>query len=96
LPVSLLAEQRQIEASDRPDLGTRRTASNRYAPCDNGANGPPIAVACCSSLVRNGPPRVSFTMSAASSGTAMHVSRIATAVAADRRRSMRSVLPRRS
>jgi hypothetical protein len=39
---------------------------------------------------------VSYTRPAASSRAAMPVSRIATAVAADRRRSMRSALPRRS
>jgi hypothetical protein len=34
---------RPIGASDRPDLGTRCTASDRHGPCDTGANGPPMA-----------------------------------------------------
>ena len=32
---------RQIGVSDRTDLGTRRTFSDRYGPCDTRANGPP-------------------------------------------------------
>jgi len=34
---------RQIRSSDRPDLGTRCTASDRHRPCDTGVNGPLMA-----------------------------------------------------
>jgi hypothetical protein len=34
---------RQIPPSDHSDLGIRRTASDRRAPCDTRANGPPMA-----------------------------------------------------
>jgi len=47
-----------IRGSDRPDLGTRCTASDRQGPCDTGSNGPPMARAKCPGLVRNGQPRV--------------------------------------
>jgi hypothetical protein len=34
-------------ASDRPDLRTRCTASDRHRPCDTGANGPSMARRSC-------------------------------------------------
>jgi hypothetical protein len=34
---------RPIGAADRPDLGIRRTASDRHVPHDTRANGPPMA-----------------------------------------------------
>jgi hypothetical protein len=34
---------RQIRVPDRPDLGIRRTASDRHGLCGTGANGPPMA-----------------------------------------------------
>lgn len=34
---------RQLQPVDRPDLGGRHTASDRYGPCDTRVNGPPMA-----------------------------------------------------
>src|SRR5215510_8187885 len=34
---------RQIRVPDRPELGSRCTASDRHRPCDTGVNGPPMA-----------------------------------------------------
>ena len=34
---------RPIGASDRPELGSRCTASDRHGPCDTRLNGPPMA-----------------------------------------------------